>query len=71
MHGNMILRPWAGAHAQGRTGFAALLFLMQVSLVFWPAAVRVAQRLGRDAAETGAAQRIGGRTRPRCGENPV
>jgi len=48
MHGNMILRPWAEAHAQGRRGFAALLFLMQVSLVFCPAAVRVAQRLGRD-----------------------
>ena len=45
MHGNMIMRPWAGARAQGRKGFAALLFFMQVSLVFWPAAVRAAQRL--------------------------
>jgi hypothetical protein len=41
----MIMRPWAGARAQGRKGFAALLFFMQVSLVFWPAAVRAAQRL--------------------------
>lgn len=45
MHGNMIMRPWAGARAQGRKGFAALLFFMQVSLVFWPAAIRVAQRM--------------------------
>lgn len=45
MHGTMIMRPWAGARAQGRKGFAALLFFMQVSLVFWPAAVRAAQRL--------------------------
>jgi len=45
MYGNMILRPWEGPRAQGRKGFAALLFIMQVSLVFWPAAVRVAQRL--------------------------
>lgn len=45
MHGNLILRPWAGARAQGRKGFAALLFFMQISLVFWPAAVRAAQRL--------------------------
>ena len=45
MYGNMIMRPWAGARAQGRKGFAALLFFMQISLVFWPAAVRAAQRL--------------------------
>jgi hypothetical protein len=45
MYSNMILRPWAGARAQGRKGFAALLFFMQVSLVLWPAAVRAAQRL--------------------------
>jgi hypothetical protein len=45
MYVNMIMRPWAGAREQGRKGFAALLFFMQVSLVFWPAAVRAAQRL--------------------------
>jgi hypothetical protein len=45
MHGNIMLRPWAEARAQGRTGLAALLFFMQVSLVLWPAAVRAAQRL--------------------------
>jgi hypothetical protein len=45
MQGNMVMRPWAGARAQGRKGFAALLFIMQVSLVLWPAAVRAAQRL--------------------------
>lgn len=45
MHGNLIMRPWAGARAQGRKGFASLLFFMQISLVFWPAAVRAAQRL--------------------------
>lgn len=44
MNGSMILRPWAGARATGRTGFAVLLFCMQLSLVFWPAAVRAAQR---------------------------
>lgn len=41
----MILRPWAGARAAGRTGLAMVLFFMQVSLVFWPAAVRAAHRL--------------------------
>lgn len=48
MHGNMIMRPWAGAREQGRKGLAALLYIMQVSLVFWPAAVRVACRLERE-----------------------
>lgn len=48
MHGNMILRPWAGAREQGRQGLAGLLFFMQVSLVFWPAAVRVAYRLEQE-----------------------
>jgi hypothetical protein len=48
MQTSMILRPWAGAHAQGRTGLAALLFFMQVSLVLWPAAVRVALQLERE-----------------------
>ena len=45
MNGNIILRPWAGPRAQGRKAFAMLLFFMQLSLVFWPAAVRAAQRL--------------------------
>ena len=45
MDGNMIMRPWAEARATGRTGFATLLFLMQLSLVFWPAAIRAAQRM--------------------------
>lgn len=45
MNCNIILRPWAEASAAGRRGFAILLFFMQVSLVFWPAAVRAAQRL--------------------------
>jgi len=45
MYGNMIMRPWAGARAQGHRGLAVLLLIMQVSLVLWPAAVRVAQRL--------------------------
>lgn len=48
MNGNMIMRPWEGARAAGRKGFAILLFLMQVSLVFWPAAVRAAYRLERE-----------------------
>jgi hypothetical protein len=46
MHGNIIFRPWVAARAEGRDRLAILLFLMQVSLVFWPAAVRIAQRLG-------------------------
>jgi hypothetical protein len=45
MNRDMMLRPWSGARAQGRSGLAVLLFIMQVSLVFWPAAVRVAYRL--------------------------
>ncbi len=45
MHGYMIMRPWSDARAQGRKGLAALLFFMQVSLVFWPAAIRVAHRM--------------------------
>jgi hypothetical protein len=45
---SMILRPWAGARAQGRNGVAALLFFMQVSLVLWPAAVRVAYRMEQE-----------------------
>jgi len=48
MHSTMILRPWAGARAQGRKGIAALLFFMQVSLVLWPAAVRVAIRMEQE-----------------------
>lgn len=48
MHNTMIMRPWAGARAQGRKGLAAILFIMQISLVFWPAAVRVAYRLEQE-----------------------
>ena len=48
MQADIILRPWAGARAQGRGGFARLLLFMQLSLVFWPAAVRAAQRLERE-----------------------
>ncbi|WP_297491679.1 hypothetical protein [Acidocella sp.] len=48
MNGNMIMRPWEGARLAGRNGFALLLFFMQISLVFWPAAVRAAQRLQRE-----------------------
>jgi hypothetical protein len=44
----MIMRPWAEASAQNRRGLAALLFIMQVSLVLWPAAVRVAHRLEQE-----------------------
>ncbi len=48
MQADLVLCPWAGARAQGRTGFAWLLLFMQVSLVLWPAAVRLAQRAERD-----------------------
>jgi uncharacterized protein (DUF2236 family) len=53
MHISLILRPWAGARAQGRIGFARLLFLMQISLVFWPAAVRAAYRLEQERQKQG------------------
>jgi hypothetical protein len=53
MHISLILRPWASARAQGRIGFARLLFLMQISLVFWPAAVRAAQRLEQERQKQG------------------
>lgn len=45
MQNNMILRPWAGPREQGHTGTAALLLIMQISLVLWPAAVRAAHRM--------------------------
>lgn len=48
MQTDIILRPWAGARAQGRSGLARLLLFMQLSLVLWPAAVRAAQRLERE-----------------------
>jgi hypothetical protein len=48
MQGNIIMRPWASARAEGRKGRAALLFFMQLSLVLWPAAVRVALRLEQE-----------------------
>jgi uncharacterized protein (DUF2236 family) len=53
MHISLILRPWAGARAQGRIGFARLLFFMQISLVFWPAAVRAAMRLEQERQKQG------------------
>jgi hypothetical protein len=53
MHISLILRPWAGARAQGRIGFARLLFLIQISLVFWPAAVRAALRLEQERQKQG------------------
>ena len=53
MHINLILRPWAGARAQGRIGYARLLFIMQISLVLWPAAVRAAMRLERERQKQG------------------
>lgn len=45
MQAHLVLRPWEGARAQGRIGYSRLLLLMQVSLVFWPAAVRAAKRI--------------------------
>jgi hypothetical protein len=53
MHENIIRRPWAAARAEGRDRLAVLLFFMQLSLVFWPAAIRVAQRLGRERQKQG------------------
>ena len=45
MQAHLVLRPWAGARAQGRIGVARLLLFMQLSLVLWPAAIRLAQRV--------------------------
>lgn len=44
MQGSLIMRPWALAREEGRTSTAVLLFIMQISLVLWPAAVRAACR---------------------------
>ncbi len=48
MNGNIVMRPWEGPRIAGRKGLATLLFFMQASLIFWPAAVRVAQHLERE-----------------------
>jgi len=53
MNSDIILRPWAAARAEGRDRLAVLLILMQVSLVFWPAAIRVAHRLGVERQKQG------------------
>jgi hypothetical protein len=53
MHDNIVLRPWAAARAEGRNRLAVLLFFMQASLVLWPAAIRVAQRLGLERQKQG------------------
>jgi hypothetical protein len=41
----LLWRPWAGAYAERRFGLAALIIFMQISLVFWPVAVRLARRV--------------------------
>jgi hypothetical protein len=48
MQSDLIFRPWAEARKQGRTGIATLLFIMQISLVLWPAAVRAAWRMEKE-----------------------
>ena len=53
MNSDIILRPWAAARAEGRDRLAVLLILMQVSLVFWPAAIRVAHRMGLERQKQG------------------
>jgi hypothetical protein len=71
MNGSMILRPWAVARARGRTGLAVLLFFMQLSLVFWPAAVRAAQRFQLELQKQALLDQLAAMHAPILAEKPA